>query len=85
MAGRVGLFALLAAILASSALAAPGETERRAINAHDQAWAKRINLTLKDLPAGFRQGTTNVGRAGAVAAGEAGLASGGVVSPRTAR
>jgi hypothetical protein len=56
MARRFGLVALLAALLTSTALAGVGDRERRAINAHDQAWAKRINLTLRDLPAGFRQG-----------------------------
>jgi hypothetical protein len=56
MARRLGLVALLAAVLASAALAAPGSRERRAITAADQAWARRINLTLRDLPAGFRQG-----------------------------
>ena len=56
MARRLGLVALLASMLASTALAGVGDRERRAINAHDQAWAKRINLTLRDLPAGFRQG-----------------------------
>jgi hypothetical protein len=50
----IGLFA--AALFASTALAAPGDAEHRAITARDQAWAKRVNLTLRDLPAGFRQG-----------------------------
>jgi hypothetical protein len=50
----IGLFA--AALFASTGLAAPGDAEHRAITARDQAWAKRINLTLRDLPAGFRQG-----------------------------
>src|SRR3954462_4642508 len=49
----IGLFA--AALFISSALAAPGDAEGRAITAPDRAWAKRINLTLRDLPAGFRQ------------------------------
>jgi hypothetical protein len=53
----IGLFA--AALFASSALAAPGDSERRAHTAHDQAWAKRINLTLRDLPTGYRQGPQN--------------------------
>jgi hypothetical protein len=53
----IGLFA--AALFASSALAAPGDSERRALTAHDQAWAKRVNLTLRDLPGGFRQGPQN--------------------------
>ena len=56
MAGRLGSVALIAAVLASTAVAARGDAERRAINAHDQAWAKRINLTLRDLPSGFTQG-----------------------------
>ncbi len=53
MAGRLGIVALLAVLLASSAFAASGDRERRAINAADQAWAKRINLSLRDLPRGF--------------------------------
>jgi hypothetical protein len=56
MTCRLGFVALLAALSASTALAAPGDAEHRAITAHDQAWAKRVNLTLRDLPAGFRQG-----------------------------
>jgi hypothetical protein len=64
MARRVGLAVLLAAALASTALAAPDSRERRAINAADQAWAKRINLTLRDLPAGFTQGAANTGGSG---------------------
>jgi hypothetical protein len=49
----IGLFA--AALFVSSAVAAPGDAERRAITSHDRAWAKRVNLTLRDMPAGFRQ------------------------------
>jgi hypothetical protein len=64
MVRRLGLAALLAALLASTALAAPGDRERRAITARDQAWAKRINLTLRDLPAGFRQGTAHESNSG---------------------
>jgi hypothetical protein len=56
MLRRLGIAALLAVVLASTAVAAPGDAERRAINRADQAWAKRINLTLRDLPTGFRQG-----------------------------
>ena len=56
MAGRLAFIAVLAATLASTALAAPGDTERRAITPRDQGWAKRINLTLRDLPSGFAQG-----------------------------
>lgn len=59
MARRLAIGLLAAGILASTALAAPGDAERRAINARDQAWAKRINLTLNDVPAGFRQGPPN--------------------------
>jgi hypothetical protein len=59
MARRLAIGLLAAGILASSALAAPGDSERRALTAHDQAWAKRINLTLRDLPAGFRAGPQN--------------------------
>jgi hypothetical protein len=56
MAGRLGITAFVAALLASTALAAPGDAERRAIMPQDQAWARRINLSLRDLPSGFRQG-----------------------------
>ena len=59
MARRLAIGLLAAGILASSALAAPGDSERRALTPHDQAWAKRVNLTLRDLPAGFRQGAQN--------------------------
>jgi hypothetical protein len=64
MARRLGLAAVLAAMFASTALAASGDMERRAINAHDQAWAKRINLAVRDLPAGFRPGAANTGNSG---------------------
>jgi hypothetical protein len=64
MARRLGLVALLAAILTSSALAAVRDVERRAINAQDQAWAKRVNLTLRDLPSGFRPGPANASNSG---------------------
>jgi hypothetical protein len=64
MVRRLGFVALLAALLASSAFAAAGDRERRAINAADQAWAKRINLTLRDLPSGFRQGAPNTTSSG---------------------
>ncbi len=59
MARRLAIGLLAAGFLASSALAAPGDSERRALTAHDQAWAKRINLTLRDLPSGFRQSAQN--------------------------
>jgi hypothetical protein len=55
MARRLAIGLFVAALFVSSALAAPGDAERRAITAHDRVWAKRINLTLRDLPAGFRQ------------------------------
>jgi hypothetical protein len=65
MLRRLGLAAFLSVVLASTALAAPGDAERRAISAHDQAWARRINLTLRDLPSGFRQGAAaNEGNSG---------------------
>ena len=56
MVRRLGLAALAAAVLASTAVAAPGDAERRAINGRDQASAKRVNLTLDDLPYGFIEG-----------------------------
>jgi hypothetical protein len=64
MVRRLGLAALLAATLASTALAASADVERRAINAHDQAWATRINLTLRDLPSSFRAGAAHEGNSG---------------------
>jgi hypothetical protein len=64
MTRRLGLVALVAAVLASTALASPGSRERRAITAADQAWAKRINLTLRDLPAGYRQGDAQPSNSG---------------------
>jgi hypothetical protein len=56
MAGRIGLVTLLALLVAGTALAAPGDPERRAIRPADQKWARRANLTLKDLPVDFRAG-----------------------------
>lgn len=61
MARRLAIGLLAAGLLASTALAAPGDAERRAINARDQAWARRVNLTLRDVPAGFQQGPPNAG------------------------
>jgi hypothetical protein len=69
MTCRLGFVALLAALFASTALAAPGDAERRALTAHDQAWAKRINLTLRDLPGGFRQGTQSPSGSGGLTCG----------------
>lgn len=56
MGRRLAIVLFAAATLTSAAVAAPGARERRAINRADQAWAKRVNLTLRDLPGGFRQG-----------------------------
>jgi hypothetical protein len=64
MARRLGLAALLAAMLTSTALASPGDRERRAITAHDQAWARRINLALRDLPSGYRPGSAHESNSG---------------------
>jgi hypothetical protein len=64
MLRRLGFAALVAVVLASTALAAPGARERRAINAADQAWAKRINLTFNDVPVDFRPAPGSVGNSG---------------------
>jgi hypothetical protein len=56
MIGRLGIALLAAAVSASAAVAAAGDPEKRAINPADQAWAKRINLSHRDLPAAFIQG-----------------------------
>jgi hypothetical protein len=55
MAGRL-VIALLIAAAITSAAAAAGSPEKRAITAADQAWAKRINLSLRDVPTDFVQG-----------------------------
>jgi hypothetical protein len=64
MVRRLGLVALLAVVVTSTALAAPGSREQRAINSADQAWARRVNLTLRDLPSGFRPGAANTSNSG---------------------
>jgi hypothetical protein len=56
MTCRLVVTFVLAAVLAGAATAASGDPEKRALNARDQAWAQRINLTLRDLPSGFVQG-----------------------------
>jgi hypothetical protein len=56
MAGRLGIVTLLALLVAGTAFAAPGDPERRAIRPADQKWARRANLTAKDLPVDFRAG-----------------------------
>jgi hypothetical protein len=55
MTGRLAVVPLAAAIFAGTALAAPGDPEKRAIRPADQAWARRVNLTSRDLPSGFVQ------------------------------
>ncbi len=54
MTGRLGLVVLSAAVLTASAVAAPGDREKRDIRPADQALARKANLRLGDLPAGFR-------------------------------
>jgi hypothetical protein len=56
MVRRLGLAAFAAVVLASTAVAAPGDVERRAINGRDQARARRVVLTIYDLPYGFIEG-----------------------------
>src|SRR5437763_6573252 len=55
MTRRLVIAALTAAVCAGTAFAAPGDPEKRAIRPADQAWAKRVNLTYRDLPHTFVQ------------------------------
>jgi hypothetical protein len=55
MARRLVIAAVAALICAGTALAAAGDPEKRAIRPADQAWAKRVNLTYRDLPGDFMQ------------------------------
>jgi hypothetical protein len=57
MAGRLVVALLSAAVLTGAAAAAAGHPEKRAITPADQAWAKRINLNLRDVPSNFLQGS----------------------------
>lgn len=52
---RLVIAALAACVCSATALAAPGDPEKRAIRRADQAWAKRVNLTYRDLPGDFVQ------------------------------
>jgi hypothetical protein len=56
MTGRLVIALLTAAVLANTAVAAAGHPEKRAITPADQAWAKRINLSSRDVPTDFVQG-----------------------------
>lgn len=56
MTGHLVIALLTAAGLTSTATAA-GNPEKRAITPADQAWAKRINLSLRDVPSDFLQGS----------------------------
>ena len=49
----IASFAVL--LCAGTAIAAAGDPEKRAIRPADQAWAKRVNLTYRDLPGAFVQ------------------------------
>ena len=53
--GRLLIVAALACSFAATALAAAGNPEKRAIRPADQAWAKRVNLTYRDVPGDFTQ------------------------------
>lgn len=66
MVGRLVIACAAASIFATTALAAAGDPEKRAIRPADQAWAKRVILTYRDLPATFMQqgSATNGGNAG---------------------
>lgn len=54
MASRFAVVLIVAATLSATALAAPGDPEKRDIRPLDQARAQRSNLRLSDLPSGFR-------------------------------
>jgi hypothetical protein len=63
--GRLLMVAGLACAFAATAFAAPGDPEKRAIRPADQAWAKRVNLTYRDLPGDFvQQGRPSGGASG---------------------
>lgn len=55
MVGRLLVASVGALMFVAAALAAPGDPEKRAIRPGDQAWAKRVNLTYRDLPGDFVQ------------------------------
>jgi hypothetical protein len=65
MIGRLAVALLLAAVFTATSLAAAGDPEKRAIKRADQAWAKRANLTHRDVPSTFlQQGTGTAGKSG---------------------
>jgi hypothetical protein len=64
MAGRLVIVLVAAAVLTGTAAAAAGAPEKRAITPADQAWAKRINLSLQDVPTDFVQGAAQPSGAG---------------------
>jgi hypothetical protein len=67
MTGRLVIASLAAAIFAGTALAAAGDPEKRTIRPADQAWAKRVNLTYRDLPSDFvQQGQPTSGQNGSL-------------------
>lgn len=66
MAGRLVIALAAGAVLTGTAMAAAGAPERRAITPADQAWAKRINLSLPDVPSDFVQGPVQASGAGAL-------------------
>jgi hypothetical protein len=64
MAGRLVIVLVVAAVLTGTAAAAAGHPEKRAITPADQSWAKRINLSLRDVPSDFVQGPARPSGAG---------------------
>ncbi len=65
MLGRLAVGLFVAAIFTGTALAGAGDPERRAIKPADQAWAKHVNLTYRDVPADFiQQGVGTNSRSG---------------------
>ena len=67
---RLMIVAALACAFAATAFAAPGDPEKRAIRPADQSWAKRVNLTYRDLPGNFvQQGRPSSGANGSFTCG----------------
>lgn len=59
MIRRLGIATVLSLGLASAALAANPHEPQKRLNAHDQAWARKIVLTRADLPGGGWLGQTS--------------------------
>jgi hypothetical protein len=55
MSGRLAAALIAAAVFTGTALGGAGDPEKRAIRPADQSWAKRVNLSYRDVPSGFLQ------------------------------